>query len=72
MLDELDWIKRAVTNTNDVALIFLSGHGITTPDQQYRFLPYDYDPDRIERTTISRLGASGLPDKDWGEENILF
>jgi len=32
ILDELDWIKRAVTNTNDVALIFLSGHGVTTPD----------------------------------------
>jgi len=53
ILDELDWIKRAVTNTNDVALIFLSGHGVTTPDQRYRFLPYDYDPDRVERTTIS-------------------
>src|SRR5262249_7872603 len=41
ILDELDWIMRAVTNTNDVAMVFLSGHGITTPDQHYRFLPYD-------------------------------
>lgn len=55
VLDELDWIKNAVTNTNDVAMIFLSGHGVTTPDQHYRFLPYNYDPDHIERTTISRL-----------------
>ena len=53
VLDELDWIKRAVTNTNDVAMIFLSGHGMTTTDQHYRFLPYDYDPNRVERTTIS-------------------
>jgi WD40 repeat protein len=53
VLDELDWIQHAVTNTNDVAMIFLSGHGITTPDQHYRFLPYDYDPNRRERTTIS-------------------
>ena len=44
ILDGLDWIMRAVTNTNDVAMVFLSGHGITTPDQHYRFLPYDYDP----------------------------
>jgi hypothetical protein len=53
ILDELDWIRRAVTDTNDVALIFLSGHGVTTPDQHYRFLPYDYDSGRVQRTTIS-------------------
>jgi WD40 repeat protein len=53
ILDALDWIMRAVTNTNDVAMVFLSGHGITTPDRHYRFLPYDYDPTRVERTTIS-------------------
>jgi uncharacterized caspase-like protein len=35
------------------AMVFLSGHGITTPDQHYRFLPYDYDSGRVERTTIS-------------------
>jgi WD40 repeat protein len=53
ILDGLDWIMRVVTNTNDVAMVFLSGHGVTTPDQHYRFLPYDYDPERVERTTIS-------------------
>jgi uncharacterized caspase-like protein len=34
-------------------MIFLSGHGFTTADQHYRFLPYDYDADRVQRTTIS-------------------
>jgi hypothetical protein len=53
ILDGLDWITRAVTDTNDVAMVYLSGDGITTPDQHYRFLPYDYDPNHIERTTIS-------------------
>jgi WD40 repeat protein len=53
ILDGLDWILHAVENSGDVAMIFLSGHGVSTPDQHYRYLPYDYDPKRIERTTIS-------------------
>jgi hypothetical protein len=52
ILDGLDWIGKVVTN-NDVAMIFLAGHGIKTPDQHYRFLPYDYDPGHVVRTTIS-------------------
>jgi hypothetical protein len=43
ILDELDWIMKAVTNTNDVAMIFLAGHGMSTPDDHYRFLPYNYN-----------------------------
>jgi Caspase domain len=53
VLDGLDWIKKQVTNTNDVAMILLSGHGMTTSDQHYAFLPYDFDDTRVERTTIS-------------------
>jgi uncharacterized caspase-like protein len=52
ILAGLDWIKHAVENSSDVAMIFLSGHGMNTPDQHYLFLPYDYDPNRIDRTTI--------------------
>jgi WD40 repeat protein len=72
VLDELDWIKRAVTNTNDVAMIFLSGHGITTPDQHYRFLPYDYDPDRRERTTISDSELQDYLTKIGGKKIFFF
>jgi WD40 repeat protein len=72
ILDELDWIKRAVTNTNDVALIFLSGHGVTTPDQRYRFLPYDYDPDRVERTTISDSELQDYLTKIGGKKVFFF
>jgi WD40 repeat protein len=72
ILDELDWIKRAVTNTNDVALIFLSGHGVTTPDQHYRFLPYDYDPDRVERTTISDSELQDYLTKIGGKKIFFF
>jgi Caspase domain len=53
ILDGLDWIRTHVENASDVAMIFLSGHGVNTPDQHYRYLPYDYDPKRIERTTIA-------------------
>jgi uncharacterized caspase-like protein len=51
VLDALDWIRKKPTN-RDVAIIFLPGHGVVTPDQAYRFLPYDYDADRTERTTV--------------------
>jgi WD40 repeat protein len=54
ILLELDRIRRAVTNTNDVAMIFIAGHGKTgdSGDRPYRFLPYDYDADQEIVTTI--------------------
>jgi hypothetical protein len=72
ILDELDWIMKAVTNTNDVAMIFLSGHGITTPDQHYRFLPYDYDSGRRERTTISDYELKDYLTKIGGKKIFFF
>jgi hypothetical protein len=72
VLDELDWIKNAVTNTNDVAMIFLSGHGVTTPDQHYRFLPFNYDPDHIERTTISDSELQDYLTKIGGKKIFFF
>ena len=72
VLDGLDWIMRAVTNTNDVAMVFLSGHGVTTPDQHYRFLPYDYDPERVERTTISDSELQDYLTKIGGKKIFFF
>jgi len=72
ILDALDWIMRAVTNTNDVAMVFLSGHGITTPDRHYRFLPYDYDPNRVERTTISDSELQDYLTKIGGKKIFFF
>jgi WD40 repeat protein len=72
VLDELDWIKKAVSNTNDVAMIFLAGHGVTTPDQHYRFLPYDYDADRVERTTISDSELQDYLTKIGGKKIFFF
>jgi tetratricopeptide (TPR) repeat protein len=72
VLDELDWIMRAVTNTNDVAMVFLSGHGVTTPDQHYRFLPYDYESGRVERTTISDSELRDYLTKIGGKKVFFF
>jgi WD40 repeat protein len=72
VLDELDWIKRAVTNTDHVAMIFLAGHGITTPDRHYRFLPHDYDPNRVERTTISDSELQDYLTKIGGKKIFFF
>jgi WD40 repeat protein len=72
VLDELDWIKKAVSNTNDVAMIFLAGHGVTTPDQHYRFLPYDYDASRVERTTISDGELQDYLTKIGGKKIFFF
>jgi uncharacterized caspase-like protein len=51
VLKGLDWITREPTN-KDVAMIFISGHSVVTPDQVYRFQPYDYDPDDYLLTTV--------------------
>jgi Caspase domain len=54
VLDGLAWIRKEPTN-RDVAMVFISGHGLVTSDQTYRFLPCDYDPSREERTAVRSL-----------------
>jgi uncharacterized caspase-like protein len=72
ILDGLDWIQHAVENSNDVAMIFLSGHGLNTPDQHYRFLPYDYDPNHIDRTTIADFELQQYITKIGGKTLFFF
>jgi uncharacterized caspase-like protein len=72
LLDGLDWIEHAVENSNDVAMVFLSDHGVNTVDQQYHFLPYDYDPTRIERTTISGAELKQYISKIGGKTVFFF
>jgi uncharacterized caspase-like protein len=68
VLKGLDWITRGPTN-KDAPMIFISGHGLVTKDQVYRFLPYDYDPESVLLTTarsvefqdfLSKIGAKVL------------
>jgi WD40 repeat protein len=70
VLDGLDWIRRQPTS-KDVAMIFISGHSVVTPDQVYRFLPSDYDPARMERTTVRGLEFQDFLSKIGGKV-LLF
>jgi WD40 repeat protein len=72
ILKELSWIRKAVTNTNDVAMIFLSGHGMETSEPHYRFLPYDYDSDDIELSTIADFEFLDLLTKIGGKKIFFF
>jgi hypothetical protein len=49
VIDGLGWVKKQATH-KDVAMIFISGHGLVT--DVYRFLPYDYDMDQLDNTTV--------------------
>ena len=52
ILDGLDWLEHETTS-RDVAMIFLSGHGIRNPrDGTYQFLPHDADHAHLNRTTV--------------------
>jgi len=51
ILDGLDWIEMQTTS-RDVAMVFLSGHGINDRVGRYFFLTVNADPDRFRRTAI--------------------
>jgi uncharacterized caspase-like protein len=53
-------------------MVFLSGHGMRTPDQRYRFLPYDYNPMRMERTTITDTELQQYLTKIGGKTLFFF
>ena len=72
ILDGLDWIKSAVETSSDVAMIFLSGHGMNTRDQHYRFLPHNYDPNHVERTTIADFEFQQYIQKIHGKTLFFF
>lgn len=62
----LNWLKREVQE-GDVAMLLLSGHGITDAEGRYQFLPLDVDPDQLATSAIpgreiSRV-TSALPGK---------
>jgi hypothetical protein len=51
ILDGLDWIRRETTS-NDVAMVFLAGHGVNDQNNFYFFWPHPVDPDRMLRTAL--------------------
>jgi WD40 repeat protein len=71
VLDGLDWIRKEPTN-KDVAMVFIAGHGVMTSDQVYRFLPCDYDPDRIERTSVRSIEFQDFLSKVGGKVLVFL
>ena len=51
ILDGLDWIQRETTS-NDVAMVFISGHGVNDSNGFYYFLPANVDPNRLKTTGV--------------------
>ena len=54
ILDGLDWIDRQTTQ-RDLAVIFVSGHGINHERGGYYFLPHDADLRSLRRTGVKWL-----------------
>lgn len=44
----------AKAKKNDVIVVFLSGHGISNANFDYHYVPYDYDPQHLNETSITR------------------
>ena len=54
--DGLQWLQDHATDPNDVAIVYLSGHGYDDPGGDYYYVPYDFD--------LHRLKSTGLPGTD--------
>ena len=52
ILDGLGWIEKSTTQ-NDVAMVFLSGHGWNDPaDRTYYFIPLNFEGAQLRRTAV--------------------
>ena len=52
IVDGLEWLERQTTQ-RDVAMLFLSGHGTNDNNGDYHFVPANYDPEKVKRTSVS-------------------
>lgn len=52
VIDGLDWLRRQVT-ANDLAVLFLAGHGVNDHTNRYYFVPANADPARLRSTGIA-------------------
>lgn len=54
VLDGLKWLQDS-TGTGDVGVLFLAGHGVTSADNLYYFLPHDAVPANLARSAVSEV-----------------
>jgi len=52
VLDGLDWL-RTQTTAEDVAVLFMAGHGTNDPTGRFYFLPYDTEVKRLRSTAVA-------------------
>lgn len=52
IVDGLDWVRQQ-TSANDVAVVFLSGHGMNDDNGSYFFVPVNFDPQHTTRTGVA-------------------
>jgi len=51
VLEGLEWIEKQTTS-RDIAMVFLSGHGMNDDHGDYYFVPADVNPDKIKITGV--------------------
>lgn len=51
ILDGLEWIQKETTN-NDVAVIFIAGHGVNDNNGTYYFFPANAGLDKLMHTGV--------------------
>ena len=51
ILDGLEWIQKQTTS-RDIAMIFLSGHGVNDSNGDYYYAPYNFDMDHKRSTGV--------------------
>jgi WD40 repeat protein len=70
VLRELDTLRASVTG-NDVAMVFIAGHGVNDASGNYYFLPHDGQHERLAATAVPQAALVGGLSKIKGK-TILF
>ncbi|NBQ68237.1 MAG: hypothetical protein EBU46_05135, partial [Nitrosomonadaceae bacterium] len=71
ILDGFDWIRRQTTQ-HDVAIVFISGHGINDHQGEYYLLPYDIEGSKLFATGISKSEISRVLNQTAGKLVIFL
>jgi len=71
IFDGLDWLEE-MTQSTDVAMLFLAGHGVKSKKGQYHFLPFDANLTRLRRTSVRGLELQGTLSRIRGRAALFF
>lgn len=52
ILDALEWLQKQTTS-KDVAMLFVAGHGINDDNNNFYFLPSNFDDNKLKRTGVA-------------------